>query len=259
MLVKQKSFIDLYASAIAIADKHPKEKFLYRLECKLKYEFQKIFASPDKKQLPNLANSEFPKYFCGIPSYSESLQDLFVLAMTGNKIGGHYLEVGSGPAIKNNNTFLLENNFGWKGLSIDLNQEFVYEFKNLRKNWIECGDAVNFPYLDKLREYTFPAHIDYLQIDIDPSYQSLVALFKIPFSEYKFATITFEHDLYRTSTKIAKIARKKLVSEGYELVIKNVPAGRRRPFEDWWIHPDLVDKKMYADIKSIENLKLSLD
>lgn len=239
----------LQEAAFQIALRQPGEKLTYRLRCKIKYELKKLA----KKFSPNidLFNAQNEKAShkrdsVNNFSYSECLQDRFVLEMTARANGRHYLEIGSGPAKTNNNTFLLEEIFGWQGLSIDFNPEHISEFRIIRNNHALHADATTIDYSEILSSLNFPRDLGYLQIDIDPSYQSLLALFKIPFEKYRFATITFEHDLYRTSAKIASIARKKLTKEGYVLVVKNVLAGHYKPFEDWWVHPELVDVKTYS-------------
>lgn len=51
-------------------------------------------------------------------SYAREYQDWFVLAMTGMKQGGTYLEVGGATPIQDSNTYLLETAFGWRGRSL---------------------------------------------------------------------------------------------------------------------------------------------
>jgi hypothetical protein len=82
-----------------------------------------------------------------------------------------------------------------------------------------------------------PERIDYLQIDIEPAYQSLAALRRMPFDKYTFSVITFEHDLYADpkNLKIKQEQQRILLSHGYRLVRENV-AVEDQPFEDWWIH-----------------------
>ena len=60
-------------------------------------------------------------------NYSQAGQDLFVLAALNGKRNGIYIEVGAGPSVLHNNTLLLETEFNWKGVSVEINQAF-YEF-----------------------------------------------------------------------------------------------------------------------------------
>ena len=48
-----------------------------------------------------------------------------------------------------------------------------------------------------------------------------------------------------------KALKKQLESKGYELVVDNISADGKSSFEDWWVHPDLVDKDVLSIIKSI--------
>jgi hypothetical protein len=40
---------------------------------------------------------------------------------------------------------------------------------------------------------------------------------------------------------------------GYLRVINNVSPDDNRPFEDWWVHPDLVDMNIVNKIMSIND------
>lgn len=46
------------------------------------------------------------------------------------------MEIGSGHPVDSNNTYLLESNYAWKGISIDFNADLVEEFNGLRKIWL---------------------------------------------------------------------------------------------------------------------------
>ena len=52
-------------------------------------------------------------------SYSQAMQDIFVLTLLDGKTNGVYLEIGSFEPLKYNNTFLLTQ-FDWNGISIDI-------------------------------------------------------------------------------------------------------------------------------------------
>ena len=40
---------------------------------------------------------------------------------------------------------------------------------------------------------------------------------------------------------------------GYELVVSNVSSNDSTPFEDWWVHPDLVDRKIIDILKNSDD------
>ncbi|CAN2171009.1 hypothetical protein MCEGKSH29_00055 [Candidatus Nanopelagicaceae bacterium] len=185
-----------------------------------------------------------------LSGYSEASQDLFVVRMTQSKKQGTYIEIGSGHPINSNNSYLLESEYGWRGVSVELSTGLVQEFRAVRSNPVVNSDATLLDYSTLFKEYKLPKEIDYLQIDIDPALQSLETLRGIPFQEYKFSVITFEHDRYRASRKIAKESRNILHGFGYNLVVKNLTLDTLKPFEDWWVHPDLVPKKISAKFQS---------
>lgn len=171
-------------------------------------------------------------------NYSQCYQDMFVLSMLKGKQEGKFLEIGCGDPYFGNNTVLLEKKFGWKGISIDINQNIIDIFKQNRDSVVICQDATTVNYNDILE-----GDYDYLQIDCDPPIVSLNVLKKIPFETHKFAVITFEHDFYDGDNSLVRDdSRKYLKSFGYTLVVNNVAADKYYSFEDWWVHPDLIDE-----------------
>ena len=173
-------------------------------------------------------------------NYAQSYQDLFVLSATDGKRRGRYLEIGSAEPFKNNNTALLETEFEWTGVSIDINQAVVTDFMNTRNNLVFCLDATKIDYAKFLATLGFAGDMDYLQVDCDPPSYSFEILKRIPFDQYRFATITFEHDYY-VDPAIRDQARQYLLSKGYVLAAGDVAYNKIHSYEDWWIHPDLVD------------------
>tara|TARA_Y100000361_G_C11004016_1_gene260855 strand:- start:23 stop:682 length:660 start_codon:yes stop_codon:yes gene_type:complete len=184
-------------------------------------------------------------------NYSQCFQDLFVLKCLSGKRKGTYLEIGGGRPYDGNNTALLEE-LGWDGISIDLHQPYVDEWnESIRSNSIIRTDATQINYKQFLKENNFSDVIDYLQIDIDPCAQSYDVLTKIPFEDYKFGVITFEHDHYLDPTrKIRSNSRNLLESHGYVLAVPNVSPDENSPFEDWWVHPQVVNEKQIEKVKT---------
>ncbi len=183
-------------------------------------------------------------------NYSQCLQDVFVLRCHRGKRKGTYLEIGGGQPYKGSNTALLEK-LDWKGVSIDLHQPYCDEWEeSARTNPIHKLDATEVDYLKFIKEHNLSNEIDYLSIDIDPAYQSLEVLKRIPFEEIKFGVVTFEHDHYNDGTrKVRKASRNILESQGYILVAGNIAMDNSSVFEDWWIHPHLIDKEIIDKIK----------
>lgn len=179
-------------------------------------------------------------------SYSQILQDIFILSVLNGKRDGRFLEVGGARPFERNNTALLEQSFGWSGVSIELNSNFANEYINARKNTkVLCTDALTVNYEQLLQEEFDTEVIDYLQLDIEPAKNTFEVLLSIPFEKYKFAVITYEHDYY---VDISKSYRQKsrdfLESKGYVLVVNDLSVDGVSNFEDWWVHPDLVDENI---------------
>ena len=185
-------------------------------------------------------------------NYSQVYQDMFILYLLNGKTDGSYLEIGSGDPFWMNNTYLLENKYGWKGLGIDLNNEMVDKYRNYRKNPVLLSDAHNINYKELLSQYfTNTNIIDYLQLDCDPAQSTYELLLSIPFDEYKFRIITYEHDYYNDiSRSFKQKSREYLANKGYKLVVSNVAPNSWASFEDWWVHPDLIDSNR---IRYIQN------
>jgi SAM-dependent methyltransferase len=175
-------------------------------------------------------------------NYSEAWQDMFVLTMLNGKRNGTFFEIGCGDPVLSSNTKLLEE-WGWTGISIDANPELTAKFAKTRGSTVITGDATALNY-EKLIQKDY----DYLQIDVDPAMNSLNTLLRIPFDKCRFAVITFEHDDYQSSG-IKERSRQYLLSHGYTMVVGDIAPNRYDSFEDWWVHPDLVDPKIVAKMR----------
>lgn len=192
-------------------------------------------------------------------TYSQASQDLFVQYATNSKKNGYFLEIGSSNPILYSNTYLLEKNHNWEGIMIEYDP--VYEsmyIEKKRKSKYIIQDARTIDYMNILS--TYPKNMDYLQIDLDVDNKSTLEVLNILndtiFDTYKFATITFEHDIYRGNYfDTQDISRSILTTRGYVLVFKNVAwCDKTTPFEDWYVHPDLVDMERINKIKTEELL-----
>ena len=179
-------------------------------------------------------------------SYSQSMQDIFILTLLDGKTNGTYLELGSFHPVHYNNTYLLTK-FGWKGISVDINESLKQLWHNVRPNDVFiAGDALSIDYTKILDNHDLPNQIDYLQIDIDQGQGDVDALQKLLTTGKRFSIITFEHeqDFKKPSEEI-------LLDYGYELLVENIACkdfGKDywHVFEDWWIDPLQVN----SDIKA---------
>jgi hypothetical protein len=157
---------------------------------------------------------------------------------------GKWIEIGCADPLYGNNTKLLEE-WGWNGISIDLDNTQTEKWK-IRNTTPTIKDATKIDW-----EIIDDKVIDYLQIDIDPANISYKVLTQIPFWKTKFRIITFEHDYYmREFDWVREKSRKYLESFGYKLVVSNVSPNLYNPYEDWWVHPELVQdniiQKLYC-------------
>jgi hypothetical protein len=175
-------------------------------------------------------------------NFSQVFQDMFVLSMLQGKTHGTYLEIGSGGAFHGNNTALLERDFGWTGVGLELNPKLVEEYRSNRKNKILEVNALEVDYVELLSEIAEDGIVDYLQVDCEPSKVTFEIMTKLPFDKFKFRVLTYEHDHYVDMTgSFRQKSRDFLKERGYQLVVNDVSPDGASTFEDWWVHPDLVD------------------
>jgi tetratricopeptide (TPR) repeat protein len=183
-------------------------------------------------------------------NYSQCYQDMFVLTMLNGKRDGKFLEIGSADPYYGNNTALLEKMFEWTGISIDINQDLINIFADARISKPICADTTKINYEEILDEGDY----DYLQLDCDPPIITYNTLLKIPFHKHRFAVITFEHDHYADEkADIRNKSRKYLESLGYEMVVSNIAPDNYNSYEDWWVHPELVDKDIIEKMKDLSD------
>jgi hypothetical protein len=182
-------------------------------------------------------------------NYSEAYQDMFVLSVLMGKRSGSYLEIGAGAPFYGNNTALLEKEFNWRGFSIDINDLAV---SGDRKNPCIIKDALIIDY--DLLLSALGTEVDYLQIDCEPASITFDILMKIPFDRYKFRVITYEHDYYNDETKTYRErSRNYLKSKGYFLLVSDIAPDTFRTYEDWWVHPDLIDRNIIEQMVDIKD------
>lgn len=185
-------------------------------------------------------------------NYSEAYQDMFVLGIYNGKKNGSYVEIGSGHPTYGNNTYLLEKEFGWQGVSLDISEEFVKLHNEQRSHTCLLKDATTINYDRFLKGLDFSDTIDYLQIDVDPAEISYKVLLAMPFDTIKFGVITFEHDYYSDpKSGVREKARKYLESYGYQLVVDNISPDDNRPYEDWFVHPLVISSDIIQKITNV--------
>jgi hypothetical protein len=190
--------------------------------------------------------------------YGQAAADYFVINVLKEKRNGYFLEIGSNDPIYNNNSYKLESEYDWKGIMVEYEKEWLEKYQKHRPNSIYIiDDAQNIDYHHHLKTNNFPKNIDFLQIDLDVEDKSTINVLEkfnsTVFSEYKFAVVIFETDIYlgnhfNTLTRSREIFEK----NGYIRVFSDIKVmfgDKDVPFEDWYVHPDLVDMTMINSIK----------
>jgi hypothetical protein len=177
---------------------------------------------------------------------SQLRQDQFALMTAKNKT---YIEIGAAGPIKYNNTYLLENN-GWKGFSLEINQNKVNQWSNesQRQNKIYCADAITFDYIHALNENYLSNRIGYLSCDIEPPINTFAALKRVIEQGIVFDCITFEHDRYQSEINYDPIVTEYLIDKGYRVAVRDVFRWRKRPcyMETWYVYEDIsFEEKTY--------------
>ncbi len=190
----------------------------------------------------------------------QAAQDLFVLSCTKFKQNGTFLEIGSNDPIHINNSYLLERNYHWRGIMVEYNKSYLESYQMHRPNsHYVMSDATSIDYKQELQTFSMPNQIDYLQIDLEVSnnstLQTLQAIESQLMDQYTFAVVTFEHDWYtgdhfHTKEKSRAIFKR----NGYILVFPDVMNGGN-PFEDWYVHPQLVDMNYINTIKTDKSME----
>lgn len=147
---------------------------------------------------------------------------------------------------------------------VEYDPKFLPLYKEYRENSIHIiNDATTIEYKHVFEKNNMPVSFDYLQIDLEANNGSTIkTLHKLDndiFDTYKFATVTFEHDIYHTNFDNTRLKSRDIFKKrGYICVFEDINNGINYPYEDWYVHPDLVDmnyvnnliennKKMYVD------------
>lgn len=174
-------------------------------------------------------------------NFSQSGQDQFAYNISGNN--GIYLEIGAHHPLINSNTYNLEVECGWRGISVEYDKSFkkFWENSEKRNNPVIWEDAFKVDYLASFDEYDFPKRINYLSCDIEPPKNTLDILKKIIEIGLSFDFISFEHDLYNSGKIYEKLSCEFLLSKGYKVGIRNVYSRSKKYkiYETWFINEDI--------------------
>jgi hypothetical protein len=166
--------------------------------------------------------------------------------MTNNKKQGVYVEIGAHDAVEGSNTLILESEFAWSGISLEINKEKADKFNLTRINKCINANALKFNYKSYFRKTNFPLVFDYLSLDIEPARNTFRMLLKFPIRKYKPLIITFEHDKYvnRINWIFQILTFIYLFFNGYVRIKKDVTPLQKGYendyFEDWYVFKSLL-------------------
>jgi len=203
-------------------------------------------------ELSGLWKYGFPGLESITKNYSPRLQDMIVLTMLNGKREGTFLELGTRFADRSNNTYLLEKEFGWKGLTIEPDHRVATEYKKKRSNYYICKDPLSIDFEDLLETHSL-GDIDYLQINSKyKSYQ--IVMDKIPWDLHRFKIVSFHiPDMNETDNTLYK---NKMRQKGYTMLAGNIfyaPDNDIHYHEDIWVHLPSMDADLFNQIKQNES------
>ena len=191
-----------------------------------------------------------------MPQYhGQALQDKFVLNVLKNKKNGTFLDMGAHEPININNTYVLEKEFGWKGILFDYMEHFRPSYEKHRPESVHViSDATTLDYVRLFDETEMPENIDYLSFDLDgdSTIKTLRKFDKEVLHRHKFAVVTYEHDVWVGGNHIAarKESREIFKRRGYVRVFDDIhDKTPNLVYEDWYVHPDLVDMNYVNNLK----------
>lgn len=166
-----------------------------------------------------------------------SLINSFALRFCGDKENGTYVEVGSSHWLEGNNSYMLEKEFGWTGVGIDIEEHYVNGYNKNRSNPCILGDATKVNWDQYFEENNFPKQIDHLSIDTDQT--NLLSLLNMPLSRYRFSTIVIENRESNSmsddiNNRVQKVQQEILSKYNYTLVGSGYT-------DDFWIDNTYLD------------------
>lgn len=168
--------------------------------------------------------------------WSQAGQDQAVVALLKGKREGTFLDVGCMDPMWLSNTCTLEQEYGWRGVGIDMDDSFVSRWKIRPNTKFYLHDALTINYRQILKDNDMPKVIDFLSLDLEPPNLTLECLYKLPFDEYIFRVIAFETDHYREDFRQYEVqskSREYLTNLGYIFI-------QELHQDDLWVHRDYL-------------------
>lgn len=122
-------------------------------ELSLAHQRQQLYVTENRNNLISSLTIGSPDYMAELKkrSVSQLGQDLWVLEQTNYKREGFFVEFGATDGVLLSNTYLLEKEFGWKGICAEPNPKFYEKLKENRNCIVsdaciagKTGETVNF-------------------------------------------------------------------------------------------------------------------
>lgn len=216
----------------------------------------------ESKVLGNLPVNQASEYV--LASKSQLGQDVLALSYVGTDKPGYFVEFGATNGLDLSNTYMLEKNFGWKGILCEPAKIWHKELFSNRESIIDTrcvfnstGEQMDFSEAtishmstiedfvksdfytrkiterykvetvtlgDLLTEHKSPHYIDFISIDTEGS--EYLILRDFDFGKYQFGLICVEHNFTESRSKKSDL----LYSKGYKKVFEEYSA-----FDDWFV------------------------
>jgi FkbM family methyltransferase len=205
-----------------------------------------------------------------VRSKSQNRQDLFVLSELRFKREGFFVEFGAAGGVEDSNTYLLEEEFGWRGILAEPARAFHERLRASRRAqistkcvWSESKKLVtfneaNWAYLSTVDSFSgrdswaaqrksgrtydvetisltdllaeFSAPAEIDYLSIDTEGSELKILESFDFTKHRISVITCEHNFMPDREKI------RVLLERHGYVRKREQLSR---YDDWYVHRDL--------------------
>lgn len=160
-----------------------------------------------------------------IRKFGQLDQDRIILAYLNQKHDGTFVDIGCGQPFTLSNTALLEKEFGWSGIAIDIMDiPDCDSWSNRPNTKLIISDALNIDYESLFNDFFGDREIDFLSLDLEPPELSFRVLEKLPFDKWKPKIIAYETDSYRDNGEQRdKEAIEFMSNLGYSLRAKLYP------------------------------------
>jgi FkbM family methyltransferase len=233
----------------------------------------------DVEFLASLAGDQGSKFLsCRKMSHSSIGQDLFVLSELQFKRDGYFVEFGATDGITSSNTYLLEREFGWRGILAEPAHCWHQSLRNNRSShieelcvWSSTGETLVFNEIantgiSTIDAFTSTDHhkkerrsgtryeistislLDLLRkynapqhidyLSIDSEGSEFEILKAFDFSQYQFSVITCEHNHTKRRDDIFRL----LTARGYRRKFENVSQ-----VDDWYTNLEPLQKTVQAE------------